>query len=112
MVQLHRDYRKFVERDTEIIAVGPEAAGPFADWWHAHGMPFIGIADPEHTIARSYGQQVKLLKLGRMPADFLIDRNGMIRFKHRGDSMSDIPENRQVLSMIDEINSEYENKGE
>ena len=69
-------------------------------------MPFVGIADPEHLVARMYGQQVKLLKLGRMPASVLIDRNGNIRYTHFGESMSDIPEDRSILSLIDELNKE------
>jgi peroxiredoxin len=104
MAQLRHDYQKFVERNTEIIAIGPEDAKPFADWWHKHNMPFVGVADPEHIIAKMYGQQVKLLKLGRMPASLLVDKNGYIRYKHFGESMSAIPENQQVLSLIDELN--------
>jgi peroxiredoxin len=106
MAQLRRDYQKFVDRDTEIIAIGPEDAGQFTDWWREHRMPFVGIPDPEHVIAKTYGQQVKLLKLGRMPASLLIDKNGHIRYRHYGESMSDIPEDEQILSLIDELNKE------
>jgi len=52
-----------------------------------------------------YGQQVKLTKLGRMPASLLIDKDGYIRYQHYGESMSDIPENQLVLSLIDELNN-------
>ena len=107
MAQLRRDYQKFVERDTAVIAIGPEDAISFADWWHSHEMPFVGIADPDHVIAGTYGQQVKLFKLGRMPASMLIDRNGYIRFVHFGESMSDIPEDQHILMLIDELNKEY-----
>jgi peroxiredoxin len=104
MAQLRRDYAEFAQRSTEVIAIGPEAAAPFAAWWHEHQMPFIGIADPEHKVATMYGQQVKLTKLGRMPASLLIDKDGYIRYQHYGESMSDIPENQVVLSLIDELN--------
>jgi peroxiredoxin len=110
MAQLRHDYQKFVERNTVIIAIGPEDSKSFADWWHEHEMPFIGIADPEHLIAKKYGQQVKLLKLGRLPASFLIDKSGSIRYKHFGESMSDIPGNQEVLSLIDELNKEEPGK--
>jgi peroxiredoxin len=110
MAQLRQDYSQYVNRNTDIIAVGPETSKAFADWWHEHQMPFIGIADPEHIIARLYGQQVKLLKLGRMPASLLIDRNGAIRFKHLGESMDDIPLSREMLSIIDSLNKEDEGK--
>jgi peroxiredoxin Q/BCP len=106
MAQLRRDYQKFVERNAEVIAIGPEDTKSFADWWHNHQMPFVGIADPEHIIAKTYGQQVKLLKLGRMPASLVIDKDGNIRYKHFGESMSDIPENQQILSLLDELNKE------
>ena len=96
MAQLRRDYQKFVERNTEVIAIGPEDTKSFTYWWHSHEMPFVGIADPEHIIAKAYGQQVKLIKLGRMPASLLIDKNGKIRYKHFGESMSDIPEKQQI----------------
>jgi len=106
MAQLRQDYQKFIERDTEIIAIGPEDNESFTSWCHKHQMPFIGIADPEHFIAKTYGQQVKLLKLGRMPASFLIDKNGNMRYEHFGESMSDIPENKQVLALLEKLNAE------
>jgi len=106
MAQLRQDYLKFTERNTEIIAVGPEDNQTFADWWHENKMPFIGIADPSHVIAKAYGQQVKVLHMGRMPASFIIDREGYIRYQHFGESMSDIPEDLAVLSVLDDLNQE------
>jgi peroxiredoxin len=106
MEQLRQDYQQFVSRNTEIIAIGPEATKAFADWWHEHQMPFTGIADPRHVIADTYGQQVKLIKLGRMPASLLIDKNGAIRFKHFGESMADIALSQEMLSLIDDLNKE------
>jgi hypothetical protein len=49
---------------------------------------------------------VNLFKMGRMPALFLLDRQGIIRFAHYGDSMRDIPSNEEVLSILDQINAE------
>ena len=106
MAQLRRDYQKFVDRDAEIIAVGPEGAEAFADWWRKHQMPFTGIGDPKHVIAGMFGQKVKLLKLGRMPAQFVIDKEGMMRNVHYGESMADIMTDEEVLALLDEINRE------
>ena len=106
MAQLRRDYQEFVSRDTEVIAVGPESAEAFADWWHKHQMPFIGIGDPQHVIAKMFGQKVKLLKLGRMPAQFVIDKEGRMRNLHYGESMADIMTDEEVLALVDEINRE------
>jgi len=106
MAQLRREYQKFVEKDTEVIAVGPENAQDFSAFWREHKMPFPGIPDPQHDIARMYGQQVKPFKFGRMPALMVIDKQGRIRYEHYGDSMSDIPTDEEILAFLDELNKE------
>ena len=106
MAQLRRNYKKFTDRQAEVIAIGPEAAGPFAEFWRRHEMPFPGTPDPRHRIARLYGQQVKLLKFGRMPALVVIDKESRLRLLHYGDSMSDIPSDEEILSLLDELNKE------
>ncbi len=103
---MRQDYQEFVNRNTEVIAIGPEDEKSFADWWHNEHMPFTGIADPEHIVAKMYGQQVKVLKLGRMPAQFVIDRQGRIRYEHYGQSMSDIPADKDILLLLDELKKE------
>ena len=105
MAQLRQDYQKFVDRQAEIIVIGPEDENTFKEYWQGEKMPFPGIADPQHVIAKQYGQEVKILKAGRMPALFLIDRDGFIRFRHYGRSMSDIPRNEYVISLLDTMNS-------
>ncbi len=106
MAQLRRDYDKFTDRGAEVIAVGPEKTKSFAEFWSGHEMPFPGIPDPEHKIAKLYGQQVKPLKLGRMPALIVIDKEGRVRYGHYGDSMSDIPTDEDILAMLDGFNKE------
>ncbi len=101
---MRRDYPEFVKRGAEIIAVGPEERKAFADWWHEHEMPFSGLADPDHAVARRYGQQVKIMKLGRMPAQFIVDKGGFIRYAHYGKSMSGIAEGTEILTELDKLN--------
>ena len=106
MAQLRQDFQKFVERNAEIITVGPEDADSFAKWWHDHQMPFTGIADPKHDIAKIYNQEFKLLRGGRLPAMAVIDIGGKIRFMHYSDLPSDIPTDEEVLSLLGNINKE------
>lgn len=106
MAQLRRDYDKFAELEAEVIAVGPEDAKSFREFWEGHKMPFPGIPDPEHKIAKLYGQKVNFLKLGRMPALIVIDKEGRTRYGHYGDSMSDIPTDEEILAMLDNLNKE------
>jgi len=106
MAQLRQDYAKFVKLGAEIIALGPDTPGAFQRFWESEDMPFIGCADIQSQVADRYLQEFNLLKLGRMPAMFIIDRQGLIRFSHYGSSMADIPENEQVLAQIDTLNQE------
>jgi hypothetical protein len=41
-----------------------------------------------------------------MPAQVLIDKSGRIRYRHLGNSMSDITDNRKILVLLDALNQE------
>lgn len=106
MAQLRQDYAEFERRQVEIVVVGPEDRSAFAGYWDKEELPFVGLADPDHTVANRYGQEVKLLKMGRMPATIVVDKTGQIIATHYGDSMKDIPANREILAAVDERNQE------
>ncbi len=106
MAQLRHDYQQFTDRQAEVMALGPEDTRAFSEFWRAQKMPFTGLPDPRHTIAKMFGQRVNVLKLGRMPALVIIDKEGRIRYGYYGDSMRDIPSNEEVLSMLDNLNKE------
>ena len=80
-------------------------AASFKEYWKKQNIPFIGLPDPDHLVARKYRQQVKVFKLGRMPLSCIIDANGYVRFAHYGNSMFDIPSNTELLDVIDQLNA-------
>jgi peroxiredoxin Q/BCP len=101
MAQLRLDYHEFEKRNTVIIVVGPEKKEAFETYWKENDLPFIGLPDPTASVLKLFGQEVNLFKLGRMPAQVLVDRQGIARFVHYGHSMSDIPENKELFELID-----------
>jgi peroxiredoxin Q/BCP len=103
MAQLRQDYQEFVKRQTQVVVVGPEDAKAFEAYWSANDLPFIGLPDPHASVLKLYGQEVNLFKLGRMPAQVIVDKTGQARFVHYSHSMSDIPEDAEVLSLLDQI---------
>jgi len=105
MAQLRLDYKEFEKRNTVILVVGPENAAAFERYFTENDLPFTGLPDPKHSVLVLYGQEVNLFKLGRMPAQALIDKTGVARYVHYGHSMSDIPENAELLTLIDELNA-------
>jgi peroxiredoxin len=106
MAQLRQDYAEFEKRQTAIVVVGPEDALAFARYWGDNQLPFVGLPDPEHKVLKLYGQEIKLFRFGRMPAQVLVDRSGMARFVHYGHDMTDIPANHEILELIDTLDGE------
>jgi peroxiredoxin len=104
MAQLRQDYQEFVKRQAQVIVVGPEDARAFEAYFRQHDLPFIGLPDPKASVLKLYGQEVNLFKLGRMPAQVIVDNTGLARFVHYGHSMADVPENGEVLALLDQLN--------
>ena len=100
MAQLRQDYQQFVELDAELIVIGPDDQEAFQDYWRKEHLPFVGLADPGHTVANLYGQEVKLLKMGRMPSLMVVGKDGKIHHQHYGNSMQDIPSNEEILALL------------
>ena len=104
MARLRDEYTNFASRGAEIIAVGPNPPASFEQYWRDEKIPFIGLPDSGHSVALLYRQEVNLFKLGRMPLSCIVDSQGFIRFAHYGASMRDIPSNKELLEVIDELN--------
>ena len=105
MARLRDEYDRFTGRNAVILAVGPNDALTFQRYWRNENIPFIGLPDPEHEVARVYRQEVNLFKLGRMPLNCVVDPKGYIRYVRYGASMKDIPSNGELLHVIDELNA-------
>lgn len=104
MTQLRQDYSKFSDLETEVIVVGPEGPEKFKDYWQANQLPFVGLPNPDHSILKLFGQEINLFKFGRMPAQVIVDKQGVARFVHYGKSMSDIPKNEELFFLLEKIN--------
>jgi len=105
LARLRDEYDQFTDRGAEILAIGPDELDAFRLYWQAEKLPFIGLPDPDHATAQRYKQEVNIFKLGRMPLVSVIDGHGFIRYAHYDSSMSDIPQNKTLLEVIDELNA-------
>jgi len=104
LAQLRQQYQDFVAQNAVIIVVGPDNAKDFQRVWNKEAYPFIGLPDPQHTVLDLFGQEVNLFKLGRMPAQVIIDQQGLARFVHYGHNMQDIPSNQELLDLLAQFN--------
>jgi peroxiredoxin len=105
LTQLRQDYQQFKDRGCAVFAIGPDLPDKMAQHWEKEQIPFPGIPDPDKTLLDSLGQEFKLLKFGRMPAVIIIGSDGEIHHAHYGNNASDIPDNDEILSILDDIAS-------
>jgi len=105
MAQLRQDFAEFEKRNTTILMIGPEDAAAFTKYFTENRLPFTGLPDPTHVVLKLYGQEINLFKFGRMPAQVLVDKNGLARFVHYGHDMTDIPANVELFELIDSLNA-------
>ncbi len=97
-MQLHQDIEKFEEKKIKVIAICPEKIEGVKKYISKNTLAFDLVADNEHALGDKYGQKVNLLKLGRMPAQIILDKNGTSVFEYYSNSMADITENDQILN--------------
>jgi peroxiredoxin Q/BCP len=103
---LRQEHDLFLDRNAAVLVVGPDGPRAFKNYWQENDMPFPGLADLRSRVAERYYQEVNLFKFGRMPAIFVIDFDGNIRYAHYADSMSDLPPNQDLLDVIDAIHAD------
>jgi peroxiredoxin Q/BCP len=104
LARFRDSYAGFVERGAELIAVGPDGLEQFKRYWQREEIPFIGMPDPENTVAKMYRQEVNLFKFGRMPMNCIVDTEGYIRYIHYSANRMDYPDTEIFFNVIDELN--------
>ncbi len=97
---MRQDSDELAQLDVEVLVVGPENSGSFRKYWLKESLPFVGLPDPGHVIMKLYGQEVKIFKLGRMPAQMLIGKSGILKFVYYGNSMADIPNISAIKAVL------------
>lgn len=60
--------------------------------------------DETKKVPDMLNQEVKLLKLGRMPGLLIMDKQGIIQYAYYSDNMHDIPENDVLLEELKKLN--------
>jgi peroxiredoxin len=58
------------------------------------------LYDKTKKVSKMLHQEIKILKLGRMPGLIIVDKQGIIQFAYYGENMQDIPKNRDVLEIL------------
>jgi peroxiredoxin Q/BCP len=59
--------------------------------------------DQTKKVPKMLKQEVNPLKLGRMPALLVVDKEGIVQYAHYGDSMQDIPKNEEIFEVLKKL---------
>lgn len=105
LAQLRRSYHRIRDLGADVVAIGPDSVESFAAFFDERGIPFQGLSDTEGKVLERFGQEVKVLKMGRLPAVVVLDGRGIVRFTHYGRKTSDIPSADTIVQEILTIKS-------
>ncbi len=100
-MQLHKDKHEFEKRSIKVVVICPEKLNNIHKFLSSEFLDLEFVSDPKHILANKYNQQVKILKLGRLPAQIILDKNGKKVFEHFANSMRDIVENHKIFDIVD-----------
>jgi peroxiredoxin len=98
---MKQDIKQFTNRKAQIVVIAPHGSEKVNAYWEREKLPYTGIPDPDGRLGKLYGQEWKLIKLGRMPALFIIDQKGSIAFAQYSKNMADIPENNDLFKILE-----------
>lgn len=60
--------------------------------------------DETKEVPKLLNQEIRLIKLGRMPGLLVVDKKGIIQYAYYGKNMHDIPENDEIIEVLKKIN--------
>ena len=98
---MKKAFQRFRDSGAQIVVIAPHDEKKVRDYWGKESLPFIGIPDLLGGLGRLYAQEWRLFRLGRMPALFVVDANGIVVFAHYADHMAHIPGNAALLQALD-----------
>ena len=100
---LRKDYEKFEQMDTYLYPILADSEKNAKKLEEKYARKYPVFYDPTKKVPKMLNQEVKLLKLGRMPGLLIVDKAGIIQYAYYGESMSDIPKNEILFEVLEKI---------
>lgn len=102
--RLGKEIDKFKQLNAEIYAITAdrfENARRLELRYAKEAFPIY--FDRTHEIVRMLHQEVKIFKLGRLPAVMIVDGGGTIQWAYYGSDLRDIPRNKELLEVLEKL---------
>ncbi len=94
------EHARFEAAGAPVAVIVRERPERLREHWAGLRLPFVCVPDPDGRVAASWGQRWNLLKLGRLPAQFVVARDGQVAFAHYARDMADIVPNAAILGVV------------
>lgn len=102
LAQLREAYPQFREERAEIVVVGPDPVPAWNLVWPRAGLLGVPVPDPSRRVAALYRQERRLMFW--LPAVFIIDRRGRLRYARYGATLRDAPLSATLVAELARIN--------
>ena len=94
-------YKEFQDLDTEVLAISTDDLRGAESIAQRLGIVFPILFDPDAEVVKDYGVYNKFRDRLAAPSTFIIDKNGIIQWKHvASEPYYDRPSSKQVLEQL------------
>jgi PAS domain S-box-containing protein len=116
-----KNNNKFREKNILVMAIGPDPVGVNRGMVEKLGLDFKVLADEGQKIAMEYGVQLKEYENDfaekyeegiPLPASFLIDINGLVRYVSRPDKVGEFLNPSLIFPIVDQLDGQYKKSKE
>ncbi|MGZ4068048.1 MAG: peroxiredoxin family protein, partial [Bacteroidia bacterium] len=106
-----RNKEKFAERGVNLLSIGPDPLGVNKEMVEKLGLNYHILSDEKQMLARQFCVELQNTGAGipkdyefvPLPASFLIDKAGVVRYTSRADKAGEILNPAQVFEVLDSL---------
>ena len=105
MAQLRHDYDQFTSLNSEVLVLVPNGPKMIERYVTANSIPYPILTDKNGLAAAQYGIAIRKTILPGVrqlfkPSVFLVDKNGVIRYRNYLKSYIQEPDNAEPLAVL------------
>ena len=104
----HRE--KFMEKDVQLLTISPSSAEANREMVMNIGIDFNVLCDTTQEVAKNYGVQLPVEVVGEkynpglpLPASFLIDKKGIVRYTSRPDRIGEFLDPTTIFPALEKL---------
>ena len=101
---------KFAERNVQLLSIGPDPFGINKEMVEKLGLNFHVLSDEKQSLARQFCVELVASVPGApkydfipLPASFLVDKQGVVRYTSRADKAGEILNPAQIFEVLDSL---------